>query len=355
MRAAITGGVRTGETDVLLLAEGGEVRELVLNTAAALDLRVSQAEGLAQVVRLWPEAATVCVEEPLAERVAGWALPKHPAVVLLGKDEAELARWSAPLSALVIALPEGASWLGQVLDESAARVGTPVVAVFGGSGGAGCSTFAAGLALASAAEARPAALVEADMLSGGLDLLLGAENLPGWRWPNLAAASGYVGDLREYLPSVGSVALVASGREAAEVSAEALSAVVHALRRSHDLVVIDGGRSPTPLARQAWQLANWRLLFARPDVRGLAAAASAAGAFADGKEFTAAVVRGHSGAFPDPLIAELLGCPVLAHVGQDRRLVQAAERGDPPGVGRTRPWLKGCRRVARLLLGVPDG
>src|SRR5579875_2141374 len=61
-----------------------------------------------------------------------------------------------------------------------------VVAVLGGSGGVGASTFAAALATA----AGRAVLVDCDPLGGGIDVLLGVEAVPGARWSGLRVNGG---------------------------------------------------------------------------------------------------------------------------------------------------------------------
>ena len=62
----------------------------------------------------------------------------------------------------------------------------PVLAVVGGSGGVGASTFAAALATAAA----PATLIDLDPVSGGIDVLLGIEDVPGARWSGLRLEGG---------------------------------------------------------------------------------------------------------------------------------------------------------------------
>ena len=70
------------------------------------------------------------------------------------------------------------------------RRGAATVAVVGGRGGAGASTLACALARDGGSSAGAVMLVDADPLGGGLDLLLGAEGVPGLRWPDLAEARG---------------------------------------------------------------------------------------------------------------------------------------------------------------------
>jgi Mrp family chromosome partitioning ATPase len=84
-------------------------------------------------------------------------------------------------------------------------------AFMGGSGGVGATTLAAGLAFVAARTQRTM-LIDADPRSGGLDLLLGAERTPGWRWPRLATARGHLGDLTGQLPSIDGIDLLSMAR-----------------------------------------------------------------------------------------------------------------------------------------------
>ena len=65
----------------------------------------------------------------------------------------------------------------------------PCVAVFGGCGGAGASTLAAGLARSALHSGREVVLVDGDPLGGGLETIL-ADDLTGGRHRSEAAAEG---------------------------------------------------------------------------------------------------------------------------------------------------------------------
>lgn len=340
--------------DVLVVAGPGEVQDLVLSAAAAQDLAARAVTSMEEVARRWDQAGAVFVADLLAEQVAGRALPHRGEVFLVGQDEALLATWSAPLSARVIGLPAGAAWLGVVLNTDGVVAGrAPVVAVVGGSGGVGASTLAGSLACLAAARAEPAALVDADLVGGGIDLLLGAEQTGGWRWPRLSGADGYVGDLRPYLPVVDGVALVSMSRgPAVDLARDPLAAIVGSLRRGHRIVVVDPGRGLSVAAREALRLATRVLLVVNPGVRGVAAARELTRAH---HLATAEVVlrRGRFGV-GRAVVADALGLPVIAELPEDRRLPTAAERGLPP-LRAGRAYRAACRRLLDELLGAGDG
>ncbi|WP_115243886.1 hypothetical protein [Corynebacterium renale] len=64
----------------------------------------------------------------------------------------------------------------------------PVIAIYGATGGVGASTLAAAVALSVPG----AVLIDATVTSGGLDLLMGAEDSTGARWADVGGTEGHV-------------------------------------------------------------------------------------------------------------------------------------------------------------------
>ncbi|WP_336921408.1 septum site-determining protein Ssd [Aquipuribacter sp. SD81] len=197
-------------------------------------------------------------------------MPRRPGVLVVhesppGDDgEPPPAVWRAALALgaeHVAVLPTARAWLLQRL-QRAARPRARCVAVVGARGGAGASSTAVALATeavrAGRADPPRVLLLDADPGGGGLDLALGAEELPGLRWPDLGDVEGPLpcGGLSTALPDVDGVRLLSHGRaghRTEPVSAGAVAAVWEAARRDHDLVVVDLPRSPctatVPVAR----------------------------------------------------------------------------------------------------------
>lgn len=339
--------------DVLLVAPSGEVRDVVLAAVAAQDLEAEVVTEIERLADVWRRSGTVVVAVELARRVADTAPPARAGVYLVGADAEQLAAWSAPLSAGVIQLPDGVAWLGAVLADGRHRASGPVVAVLGGSGGVGSSTVAAALAQVGAERAQASALIDVDPLGGGLDLLLGAERVTGWRWPRLEAADGRLGDLRSYLPIVEGVTLVSMARGPAfDLAREPLAAIVGALRSWHSLVVLDVGRSGGPAAREALRLAGHQLLVTSASVRGVAAARQVAAEY--GLERAELVIRRQRGGLDASLVADAVGLPVLGEVPTDHRLAEAAEAGEPPARGVRRGYRRAIAALVQKLLDGPD-
>lgn len=283
-----------------------------------------------EIRRSWEDTPLVLVGCEMAPLVAGLALPSRGNVHLVGARVDELVAWSAPLEASVLVLPDQASLLASLVDRLDEAPGeATLVAVSGGSGGVGTSTFACALAQVGAGRGLRAAVVDLDPLGGGLDLLVGAETADGWRWPELASASGHLGSLAGRLPRVAGVDLVSGGRAPGELPAEAVRAVVQALSASHELVVLDLGRGRAPVA---WPGMH-QLVVVGGDVRGTMAARSRVET--QGLRGVEVVVRRGAGRRVEPrLVGESLGLPVVGVLPDDRRVARAMEVGEPPARGR---------------------
>ncbi len=332
-----------------MVGEDPLLREAVFSAAAALQLH-PRAVDVAALAGGWRGASAVFLGADVAQAVADLGLPRRPGVYLAGGDAAELGRWSMPLGAEVIPLPEGRAWLSSVLARGSDGQ-APVVTVVGGSGGVGASTLAALLACRAARRGRAVVLVDLDPYGGGLDLLMGAEQATGWRWPRLAGAAGYLGDLSGQLPQVEGVSVLSMARGfTPDVTREPLAAVVASLQRSFELVLIDPGRAALVNVRESLRLATSVLLLVGTTLRSVAAARQ----LADALELSDArlVVRDQpGGSVPAAAVAESIALPKGLRLPEDAALRAAAENGDPPGY-RARA---GCLRAADRILETATG
>lgn len=337
----------------LLITTDETLLDQVVTVAAAAGIETMVAPDVVSALPSWSAASVVLVgvdqAAGLLHRRPRPARPIH----LLGDehDRDELCSLSARVGAAVVVLPEHRAVLGGLVQIGAGadREGR-MVAVRGASGGAGASTVAAGLAWRAARTGRRCAVVDLDPYGGGLDLVLGAESEPGWRWPDLAAVTGQLVDIAERLPQVDEVTVVSAGRHGAVTvpSATAVDSVLNGCLREHDLVITDLGRSlPDELAAEALARADTALLLVRDDVRGVAAAGALVRAAADtGAAWQVVVSRGPGQGLPSDTIADTLGIEVAATLPHDRALHIALQRGEPPGQVGGRRW----RRQLDLLL-----
>ena len=111
--------------------------------------------------------------------------------------------------------PTTPSWLSDALADlgwaaDRVRAGGRVI---GGSGGVGASTWRPAWPSPRPVQGRAQhAGRRRSATGGGIDLLLGAERVDGWRWPRLAGARGHLGDLAGQLPTVDGVDVLAMAR-----------------------------------------------------------------------------------------------------------------------------------------------
>lgn len=334
---------------VLLVSGHAPVVDEVLAAAATVGVAPVVVSDLSRLKPEWAGAGTVLVGSDLAAQVAAAGLPPGPSLYLVGADPAALSQWSMPLRAPVVELPAGAAWLTGIL-AGGDVAGAPVLAVVGGSGGIGASTLAAALAYRAAQSGRRAVLVDADPLGGGIDLLVGAERVAGWRWHRFARASGQLGDLRSVLPSVDGLDLVSMGRQTApELAREPASAVVGSLRRSHELVVVDAGRGGGAGSAECRRAATISALVVGCSVRSLAAAQQVLSDWV-GPEPRLVARRHRHGSVEPQVLAEKLGLVLAGVVPDEPALAAAAELGEPPGRGgRRRGFGRAC---GELLSGL---
>src|SRR5207244_4254134 len=109
-----------------------------------------------------------------------------------------------------------------------------VVGVIGGCGGAGATLLAASLALAAARRPAGAMLIDLDPFGGGIDLLLGLEDRPGLRWPDLADIGSRVSPeaLHGVLPRLRGLPVLSCGRSGqSDLRPEGVRAVMAAARQ----------------------------------------------------------------------------------------------------------------------------
>ena len=336
--------------DVVLVSRAPAIVEAVLAASTAAGCEVSVVRGAEAIRSRWRSAGIVLVGADGAAMVAGQGLPPRSGVYVVGAAADEVVAWSVPLRAAVVLLPDQVGLLTSVLaGRATAAEGTgSVIRVVGGSGGVGASTLACALAQVAAARGLRSGVVELDPCGGGLDLMFGAETEPGWRWPDLASATGTIAELAPHLPTVDGVAIVSARQQGrgVDVDGEAARAVVSSLARSHELVVLDTGRGES-LVAELWPRCQ-TLLVVGADVRSVVAARARASQI--GLLDAAVVVRTGRGRRLSPeSVAHALGLPLAGTIREADRLPAAMENGEPPARSTRRGY---GRDVAALLDGL---
>ncbi|MCV7082959.1 septum site-determining protein Ssd [Mycolicibacterium insubricum] len=233
---------------VLAVVSDPGLRDEIDRIVAAAGLRVIHQPATDAVDRkAWTAAAAVIVDAPAVAGLTERALPRRAGTFLVCGTEPDGPGYAAAVAVgaqLLVQLPASATTLLRALADAGRTPATSegrVLTVLSAHGGAGGSVFAAALALRSG----DALLVDLDPFGGGIDRMLGIRS-PGPRWADIAVAHGGLDfpSLRQVLPRVGGVSVLASGPEAP--GSAAVEAVLDAGRRGGTTVVCDAVRTPGP-------------------------------------------------------------------------------------------------------------
>lgn len=339
---------------VLVLTEDPELSEQAERVVAAVGLRpVTVSAPLTR--KTWSAAVAIVLDEEAARRCERDGLPRRGGVILISPAEPQAPSWAAAMAVgaqQVCALPAQDAELVGYLSDAAEAVGEGsrtgrTIAVIGGRGGAGASTFATALALVASASL----LVDLDPWGGGIDLLLGAETVPGLRWPDLSLRGGRLAwsAVRDALPSHHGVSVLSGARHSHEIEPGAVEAVVDAGRRGGMLVICDLPRRMTGAAAGTLEGADLVVVISPCDVRGVAATAALAPVLRGVNPNVGLVVRGPTpGGLRAAEAAEVADLPLLAAMRPEPMLAERVERGGLR-VRRRSPLGAAARAVLEIL------
>ena len=328
----------------------------VLRLAAAAGCELDRVPDAPAARLRWSTAPMVLLDEPAARGCAGLGLPRRQRVVVLSRGDPPEQVWRHAVAVgaeKVLALPEGEGWLVSALADATEGVGRRgrVLAVVGGRGGAGSSVLATAVAVAGVRDGTQVLLVDCDPLGGGLDLLLGAEDVQGLRWPDVALSQGRVpaASLRAALPALplgeGELSVLSCDRSGDGPTPGAVASVIDAGRRAGHTVVCDVPRYPTEAAVAALHGADLTVLVVPAQVRATAAASRVVGLLRKRGAAPQLVVRGPSpGGLTPRDVAAALGLPLLHAMRPQPGLARSLDRGSPPGRGRG-PLIEAARAV----------
>ena len=344
------------------------VLAMVAETAArdAVD-RVAAAAGVPVVHvarppgrQAWRGASAVLLDAAAAVGCASARLPRRDHVAILCTGEPGAADWQTAIAVGaqdVMTLPADEARLVAALSEAAesgrhAERGGAVVAVMGSRGGAGASLFATALARS----ARQALLVDADPWSGGIDLVVGTEDKPGLRWPDLTVEHGRLdfAALRQALPRLNGLSVLSGVRAGNDVEPGPLAAIIDAGQRGGATVVCDLPRRMTRSVEIAVEAADLVVLVATADVGSCAAATPVASALSVVNPNIGLVVRGPSPAGLRSVdVARVVALPLLASMRAQPNLAAMLERGGLR-VGHRSPLATAARQVLSVLAKHPS-
>ena len=324
----------------LLVTSDTSLTDDLLRLAAAAGVELHVAPDAEAAARMWRAAPLIVLDMPnalvlsrdLARRDGAQRDRRDGILVVSRDDDPEAWRVAVQVGAEHVAcLPEAERWLiGRLAEggEGPSRNGR-VVMVTGAVGGAGASTLAVSLALLAAKQHR-VLLVDVDPCGGGLDLLLGAENLGGARWPDLTQAHGRInaGALASALPCSNGVFLLSAAREhQPHIDADVLGAVLDAGVRGFDLVMIDVP-ARSALLPSVMPRSHDRLLVVPNHTRAVIAATHVIGTWPD--DHFQILMRADGGGLADNVVAHALGQYVTASLPWQRTLANRADDGVIP-------------------------
>lgn len=357
-------GDGTVAESILIVTEDDELLDDLLRLCAAAGAEARVAHGAPadrgdwscwSAADAWERAPLVLVGDDCAGLSTGLGgdgagppgSARRAGVLLVGRDLDDPGVWERGVrigAEGVVLLPDAENWLAGRIADAAEGVGEPAltVGVIGGRGGAGASTLACALALASARAGRRTVLIDGDPLGGGLDVLLGGERTEGLRWPAFAESRGRVGAaaLEESLPRLHDLSVLSWDRgDSVTISGDAMQSVLSAARRRGGSVVVDLPRRMDDTAAEALAQLDLGLLLVPAELRAVAAAHRVASRARMLLRDLRAVVRppggsqggGYGRGLDERETARLLGLPLAGELPWESGLSNAVDRGVPPG------------------------
>jgi len=340
-----------GSSRLLVVGPDSAVREEVLRLAAAAGVPAGACEGGDLSGSVWAGPDLVVIDSDCAAQVCAAQLARRSGVLLVTTGRAGTELWSAAVgmgAEQVLELPAGQAWLGERLSDVATgsgQLGT-LIAVIGGCGGVGATTLATALALTAASSGQEPVLIGADPWDGGIDLALGAEDVPGPRWPDLATVSGRLSSaaILDGLPQAHGVRFLSAARSHPSlVPLPALSAVVTAALRTGGPVVVDLPRGSPDSARWVGGVADLGLLVCSATVPGALAARALVAELDWTPANSGIVVRvGLGGDIENDALGSTVGLPVILRLREEAQLIRDSREGAPPGRRRRSKVAKSC-------------
>jgi secretion/DNA translocation related CpaE-like protein len=322
----------------LLLTADTELLDELLGLAAAADVAVDVAVEPAACRPQWTGAPLVLVGPDVAPALPAARLEPRPGVLLVarGSPTESLRKVATVLGADdVVGLPSGeATLLERLADVTEPAARARVIGVVGGRGGAGASVLAAALALTAAARGAAAWLIDLDPLGGGSDAGVGAELRTGARWGDLGVLTGRLSPaaLRDAVPVVHGVAVVATAHPAVDPAAEAVRAVVSAAARGPGVVVLDLARHRTAAQDEAVAELDDLLVAVPAEIRAILAAGRVIDALAPTPAVPRVVVRRTTDTLPTPEVLRGMRLAFAGELPDEDRVRDAAQLGDGPGL-----------------------
>jgi secretion/DNA translocation related CpaE-like protein len=346
--------------DVLLVTADGALATAVPRLCALAGLTCELQRDSNGARGGWRDATAVVVGSDVAPALAVAALPRRDQVIVLTTGVADAGCWQAALAlgaTTLIQLPDQEATLVDALRAGSVSPGKVArrIAVIGGCGGAGASTLAAALAITASASGATM-LIDGDPLGGGLDVLVGAESVPGLRWNELARTRGRL-DPEAFAAAVCDVhgiGLLSWGRQRppCNLDPDAVETVLAAASAAFANVVIDIARFPCRVTQSLLEAAETSVVVVPADVRAVAATASSVAALGRWLRTPLLVVRDPgAGRLAAKDVAASLGLPLTATLRSEPAVQTAAHRGEAPTRRGRCAITQACEEILAATIG----
>ncbi len=337
----------------LVVTSDPELLDDLLRLAAAGNVEITVAVDAVAAQTDWAAAPVVVVGSDRVSELSRLRPSPRPAVIIAARRGSE-PPWphsNALWAEHIVVLPDAEAWLVDRFADVAAGQPTRarVVAVVGGSGGAGASVLATALAMTGRRRGLDTLLIDGDPLGGGVDLVLGWERRQGLRWPDLVDVRGRLNAsaLMSALPGVGSLAVLSFDRNELDgAPSPAMAAALDAGRRGRDLVVVDVPRCFDDASLLALSSADRCYLVVPAEIRACAAASRVAAVAGRHCPGLAVVVRAViPGGLPATEVAEALELPLAGVMPPERRRSRSWRTGQAPAHTGRGPLAELCRAL----------
>ncbi|MFD6094982.1 septum site-determining protein Ssd [Nocardiopsis flavescens] len=350
--------IATADTDLL---------DDLLRLSAAASVRVNTAGSVDRALLSWPRSPLVVLGADLYPELRSGERPPHARFVVVARADRGLpgapgtAGPAGPGNPLL--LPRDENLLAGMLaagGEPGRRA--PTVAVIGGRGGAGASLLAVALALAGARGGHGTALLDADPLGCGPDILLGCERDPvdgRLGWDGLVDRRGRLrwSDVAPRLPGPAGISVLTwmHGPDARRgpLPATAARAMLESARQGCDLVVVDLPRSFGAGVTAFLNRSDLVLLVVPAQVAAVVAASAMVPRLRAESREVRAVVRGASGGLTADVVARGLGLALGADLPPEPGLERTLTTGRRPADHPRSPLAGFADGLVAELTGVP--
>ncbi|CAL9495419.1 hypothetical protein SUDANB121_03343 [Nocardiopsis dassonvillei] len=348
---------------LIATADTGLLDDL-LRLSAAASVRVNTADSVDRALLSWPRSPLVVLGADLYPELRAGERPPHARFVVVDRGDRRgpgAGGSAAPGGPLL--LPRDEDLLTGLIaagGEPARRA--PTVAVMGGRGGAGASLLAVALALAGARGGHGTALLDADPLGCGPDILLGCERDPVDRrlgWDGLVDRRGRLrwSDVAPRLPGPAGISVLTwmHGPDAhrGPLPAATARAMLESARQGCDLVVVDLPRSFGAAVTAFLNRSDLVLLVVPAQVAAVVAASAVVPRLCAESREVRAVVRGASGGLTADVVARGLGLALGADLPPEPGLERTLAAGRRPADHPRSPLAAFADRLVAELTGVP--